>query len=140
MLVPARQWHDPTVVLRESLRRLSPATRGHQLVVDFPDEAMRFGKALHTAIAEIAANAWALRLHDQVASQMERYRRFTNNSETRRHDALAQHRELVEAIKARDPRAASQLAFDHVIGARDEALRAVGSDSLHAAVARSSST
>jgi two-component system sensor histidine kinase KdpD len=38
VLVPARQWHDPTVVLRESLRRLSPATRGHQLVVDFPDD------------------------------------------------------------------------------------------------------
>ena len=37
-LVPARQWHDPTIVVRESLQRLGAATREHQLTVDLPDE------------------------------------------------------------------------------------------------------
>ena len=37
-LVPARQWHDPAVVLRESLRRLSATTREHRLVADLPEE------------------------------------------------------------------------------------------------------
>jgi two-component system sensor histidine kinase KdpD len=38
VLVPARQWHDPTAVLRESLERLSGTTREHRLVAELPDE------------------------------------------------------------------------------------------------------
>ncbi len=38
VLVPARQWHDPAVVLRESLQRLSATTQEHQLAADLPDE------------------------------------------------------------------------------------------------------
>lgn len=37
-LVPARDWHDPTLVLRETLHRLTTLTREHRLVVDVPDE------------------------------------------------------------------------------------------------------
>jgi two-component system sensor histidine kinase KdpD len=38
VLVPARQWHDPAVVLRESVHRLSATTREHRLVAELPDE------------------------------------------------------------------------------------------------------
>ncbi|MGC5172158.1 GntR family transcriptional regulator [Microbacterium sp. DT81.1] len=119
------------IATEDDITELDGIVARNAALVDFPDEAMRFGKALHTAIAEIAANAWALRLHDQVTSQMERYRRYTNNSPARRHVALEQHRRLVESIRARDSAEASQRAFDHVIGARDEALRAIGSVDLH---------
>ena len=115
----------------EDITELEGIVARNAALVEFPDDAMRYGKALHTAIAEIAANTWALRLHDQVTSQMERYRRYSNNSQTRRHEALKQHRELVEALRARDSQRASRLAFDHVIGARDEALRAIGSADFH---------
>jgi two-component system, OmpR family, sensor histidine kinase KdpD len=37
-LLPARAWHEPALVLRESLGRLGPVTREHRLSVDVPDD------------------------------------------------------------------------------------------------------
>lgn len=94
-------------------------------VVAFADDAMRQGMALHAAIARIAGNTWARRFHDQVSSQMERYRHFTNSTLERREQALVQHRALVAAIDAGDADKAAKMAFDHVLGARDAAVRAI---------------
>lgn len=94
-------------------------------MVMFPDEAMKYGMALHTAIAAIAGNSWAQRFHEQVSSQMERYRHFTNSTQERRDQALAEHRILVDAVASGKPEAAAKIAFDHVVGARGAAVRAV---------------
>ncbi|WP_045731577.1 GntR family transcriptional regulator [Pseudarthrobacter chlorophenolicus] len=94
-------------------------------LVEFADDAMKQGMALHARIALIAGNSWAGRFHDQVSSQMERYRHYTNSTQRRRDQALAQHRALVEAIAAGDPEQAANMAFDHVMGARDAAVRAI---------------
>jgi DNA-binding GntR family transcriptional regulator len=99
-------------------------------MVQFADEAMKQGVSLHAKIAEIAGNSWARRFHDQISSQMERYRHFTNSTQERRDQALAQHRILVDAVAAGKPEKAAKLAFDHVIGARDAALRAITGSSL----------
>jgi two-component system sensor histidine kinase KdpD len=37
-LVPARDWHDPALVLRETLHRLAPLTAQHRLDVRVPDD------------------------------------------------------------------------------------------------------
>ena len=110
----------------DDVRELKGIVARNAALVDLPDEAMRTGGALHSAIAEIAGNSWAVRLHAQVASQMERYRRFTNKSDARRHAALEQHRAIVELIAAGDAEKAGRLAHQHVVDARDEAVRAVG--------------
>ena len=110
----------------DDIRELEAIVARNAALVELPDEAMRTGASLHAAIAEIAANSWAIRLHEQVASQMERYKRFTNNSSDRRHAALAQHRSIVELIAARDVAGAGAMASKHVIDARDVAVRAVG--------------
>ena len=94
-------------------------------MVGFADEAMKQGMALHGKIAGIAGNSWARRFHDQISNQMERYRHFTNSTQERRDQALAQHRRLVEAVAAGDPDQAARIAFDHVMGARDAAVRAM---------------
>ena len=99
-------------------------------MVEFADEAMKYGVALHAAIARIAGNSWAQRFHEQIASQVERYRYFTNNAPERRDEALANHRLLVEAIASKDAEKAAKVAFDHVIGARDETLRVISSTGL----------
>jgi DNA-binding GntR family transcriptional regulator len=97
-------------------------------LVGLPDDAMRAGVAIHARINEIAGNTWALRLHEQVSHQMRRYRVRTNHSLQRREAALADHRALVAAIAGDDPAKARDIAHDHVVGARDEALRAVPAD------------
>jgi len=99
-------------------------------VVEFADDAMRQGVALHSRLAEIAGNSWARRFHGQVSSQMERYRHFTNSTQERRDQALAQHRALVDAVAAGDPDNAAKIAFEHVMGARDAAVRAISGSGL----------
>ncbi|MET1085525.1 MAG: GntR family transcriptional regulator [Arthrobacter sp.] len=94
-------------------------------LVEFADDAMQQGMALHAKIALIAGNSWARRFHGQVSSQMERYRHFTNSTLERREEALAQHRTLVDALAAGNPDQAAKMAFEHVMGARDAALNAI---------------
>jgi DNA-binding GntR family transcriptional regulator len=95
-------------------------------MVNFADDAMELGKRLHDAIAWIAANSWAVRLHEQIADQMVRYRVVTNSTHARREAALREHRDICAAIRSGDQEHAAAVAFEHVLSARDEALRAVG--------------
>lgn len=99
-------------------------------MVEFADDAMQQGMALHAKIAEIAGNSWAGRFHDQISSQMERYRHFTNSTQERRDQALTQHRTLVDTIAGGDPEKAAKSAFDHVIAARDAALLVISGEVL----------
>ncbi|MFJ4210241.1 GntR family transcriptional regulator [Paenarthrobacter sp. NPDC089675] len=99
-------------------------------MVGFADEAMKYGVSLHATIASIAGNSWALRFHGQIASQVERYRYFTNNSPERREEALADHRLLVAAMATKDAERAAKIAFEHVMGARDETLRMISDKGL----------
>lgn len=114
----------------DDLEKLRGILERNAAMVGFADEAMKYGVALHAAIADIAGNSWARRFHDQIASHVERYRYFTNNAPERRDEALANHRLLVEAIAAREPDKAAKIAFDHVIGARDETLRVISDKGL----------
>ena len=94
-------------------------------LVTFAEDAMNAGASIHAKIGEIADNSWATRLHGQVTSQMRRYKMYTNHTQARRDQALAEHGAICAAVAAGDPRRTAELAFDHVIAARDEALRAI---------------
>ncbi|MFJ5956968.1 GntR family transcriptional regulator [Paenarthrobacter sp. NPDC092416] len=109
----------------QDIEKLQGILERNAAMVGFADEAMKYGVTLHATIANIAGNTWAQRFHDQIASQVVRYRHFTNNSPDRREQALADHRILVEAIASKKPDKAAKIAFDHVIAARDETLRAI---------------
>ncbi|MBP1136355.1 DNA-binding GntR family transcriptional regulator [Arthrobacter sp. PvP023] len=122
-----------SLMAREACGKATPAdianlegiVERNAAMVKFADEAMKYGMLLHTSIAAIAGNSWAQRFHDQVSNQMERYRHFTNSTQERRDQALAEHRVLVDAVASGKPEAAAKIAFDHVVGARDAAVRAV---------------
>ncbi|XAS71693.1 GntR family transcriptional regulator [Micrococcaceae bacterium Sec5.1] len=114
----------------EDIEKLQGILERNAAMVGFADEAMKYGVKLHATIAAIAGNSWAQRFHDQISSQVERYRHFTNNSPDRREEALADHRVLVEAIASKKPDKAAKIAFDHVIAARDETLRAISGAGL----------
>ncbi|MET4622258.1 DNA-binding GntR family transcriptional regulator [Arthrobacter sp. 2762] len=127
-----------SLMAREACARATPADieeldgilERNAAMVGFAEEAMKYGVTLHAAVARIAGNSWARRFHDQISSQVERYRHFTNNSPGRREEALADHRVLVEAIASKKPDKAAKIAFDHVIAARDETLRAIADQGL----------
>lgn len=112
---------DDLAVLKDLVER-------NAALVNFADDAMNAGKGIHAKIGEIAGNSWALRVHDQISNQMQRYRVYTNRTQKRRDQALVEHRTIVEAVAAGDPSYARDMAFNHVIGARDEALRAISAE------------
>lgn len=111
-----------TAAQREELREL---VSRNEALVTFAEDAMNAGAAIHAKIAEIADNSWAARVHEQVTNQMHRYKMFTNHTQARRDLALTEHKAICEAVSAGDPEAAATLAFAHVTGARDEALRVI---------------
>ena len=95
------------------------------LLVGFAEDAMTLGHSLHERIGIVADNTWASRLHAQVDGHMSRYRKLTNFTQDRRDQALEEHRGIVAAITARDADKAGQVARDHVLAARDEAVRVI---------------
>lgn len=107
------------------LARLESLVDRNARLVDLPDEAMRAGHDFHEAIASIASNSWAQRLHAQIDVQMARYRVFTNETQDRRTQALAEHRAILAAIGTGDPTIARAAAEEHVHSAREVAVVAV---------------
>jgi DNA-binding GntR family transcriptional regulator len=105
--------------------RLEALVDRNARLVELPTDAMDAGHDFHLAVADVADHVWASRLHAQVDGQMARYRAFTNHTQARRTAALAEHRAILEALVARDPERAEQLARAHVLAARDVALATI---------------
>jgi DNA-binding GntR family transcriptional regulator len=99
----------------------------NERLVELPEEAMNAGHDFHLRLGEIARHGWASRLHEQVDSQMARYRMLTNQTEERRRAALVEHRAILEAILGQDAEEARRLAEEHVLRARDAAVAATQS-------------
>ncbi|MDX6264125.1 MAG: hypothetical protein QOH84_5813 [Kribbellaceae bacterium] len=109
----------------ESAEALKLLVARNQRLVEFAEDAMHAGHAFHLKIADIAAHGWAARLHEQVDGQMARYRAFTNQSQSRRSQALREHVAILDALITKDAPTARRLAETHVLGARDTALAAI---------------
>jgi DNA-binding GntR family transcriptional regulator len=109
----------------ESAEALRLLVARNRKLVDVADDAMNAGHDFHLRITDIAANSWAARLHEQVDGQMARYRAFTNQSQSRRTQALQEHELILEALITQDAPQARALAESHVLGARDTALAAI---------------
>src|SRR5680860_299472 len=104
---------------------LTATVARNALLVEFADDAMEVGHSLHQMISDIADNTWAMRLHQQVDGHMARYRKLTNSTQERRNQALQEHRNIVDAITAGEPEMAAQVARDHVLAARDQAMSVI---------------
>jgi DNA-binding GntR family transcriptional regulator len=109
----------------DDLAAMSAIVDRNALLVGFADDAMTLGHSLHELIGKVADNTWVGRLHEQVDGHMTRYRQLTNSTQDRRDQALEEHRAIVTAITTRDPEKAAEVARDHVLAARDQALSVI---------------
>ena len=110
----------------EEARVMTDIVARNAAMVGFAEDAMNLGQSLHKSIGRIADNTWATRLHEQVSDQMVRYRGVTNSTQERRDAALEEHRALAEAVIAGKVDEAGELAHQHVMAARSEALALIG--------------
>jgi DNA-binding GntR family transcriptional regulator len=90
------------------------------------DRIVALDRQLHLALAEAAANPPARRALRIGRGLIEALRLKAGFSPTRLARIVHEHHELIEAIGARDARTAGLVARLHVIGARDDLLRALG--------------
>jgi DNA-binding GntR family transcriptional regulator len=70
-------------------------------------------KEFHRALIAGCGSVWLIRIHDQLFAQAERYQRLSTLGPAPRRDIDREHRDLADAMLARDAAAASQLIAEH---------------------------
>jgi len=77
-------------------------------------EWTRLHSEFHESLLSACDSAWWLKLRGQLYAQSERYRRLVLPYGKVRRDVDAEHRALVEAVLARDAKAACQMLAQHL--------------------------
>lgn len=90
------------------------------------DAFFAINDAFHAALQEIAGNGWLQHLIDDTRKVIKLTRRHSLQVEGRLDQSLAEHRQILEALQARDPERAARAMHDHLLSGR-EALAKLGS-------------
>jgi DNA-binding GntR family transcriptional regulator len=108
---PSIAWETELVAAGHRLFR----TPKHNAEGRLSDEWFKAHKEFHRALAAGCQSPWRLRLHDQLYVQAERYQRLSAAADggTAR-DIDAEHRDLMDAMLARDGGKASALIATHL--------------------------
>lgn len=77
-------------------------------------ELERRNRDFHNAIVAAAKSPWLERLRGLVYDQHERYRRLSKSQTGRERDVQREHREILEAVLARDVEAAVDASCRHI--------------------------
>jgi DNA-binding GntR family transcriptional regulator len=78
------------------------------------EELIRLNREFHRAIAVASGNVHLQEILDNVKGVFERFRTNAVANAERRTQAHAEHGQIIEALRARDPQAARDLAEEHV--------------------------
>ncbi|CAB1370448.1 GntR family transcriptional regulator [Denitratisoma oestradiolicum] len=90
------------------------------------DRFFAVNDAFHAALQEIAGNRWLQHLIDDTRKMIKLTRRHSLLVEGRLDQSLAEHRQILEALQARNPERAARAMHDHLLSGR-EALAKLGS-------------
>jgi DNA-binding GntR family transcriptional regulator len=118
------------VVAREACDRLADEDAAElerlldqmQLLVEYPGEVHRLGNLFHGRLLQVSGNRRAQQLLDQLRGHLARYQAISTRGESRRHDAVTEHRRIFEAVRARDADAAERLMREHIMAAYTDGL------------------
>lgn len=84
-----------------------------------PQEMAAVNRSFHRAIWQASGNRTLTDLLERLAVHLRRYPATTYLRAGRWQEALEEHRQLLEAIRAKDPDTAAELAERHMRAARD---------------------
>jgi DNA-binding GntR family transcriptional regulator len=82
----------------------------------------------HAELRQAAANRYLDRFLSQIEHAVRRFGQTTYAVPGRKEASIAEHRAIVEAVNARDPDRAEQLAIEHMREARHQRLRMLSED------------
>ncbi|MDP3515002.1 MAG: GntR family transcriptional regulator [Sulfuritalea sp.] len=82
------------------------------------DRFFETNQRFHTALQEIAGNRYLAQLIDDARKVIKLTRRDSLRLEGRLKQSLAEHREILEALRLKDPASARQRMHDHLLSGR----------------------
>ncbi|WP_153393896.1 FadR/GntR family transcriptional regulator [Ornithinicoccus halotolerans] len=106
----------------EDLRRIDDALTLMAAQVQEGERGLEGDQAFHEAVTEAARSGVLARLMREIAALIRETRIESLSTPGRPQDSLASHREIAEAIRAQDPRAAARAMEDHITLVSDVAL------------------
>lgn len=112
----------------EDLRRIDGALDLMAAQVEEGERGLEGDQAFHEAVTQAARSGVLARLMREIAELIRETRIESLSTPGRPQDSLASHRQIAEAIRAQDPRAAAQAMEDHITLVSDVALLRDGPD------------
>ncbi|SCK15416.1 DNA-binding transcriptional regulator, GntR family [Variovorax sp. HW608] len=110
--VGSLRWESNLVAAYHSLSRTPEAAPGHPAHVG--DEWLQRHADFHEALVSGGDSPWLMRLRTQLFQQSQRYRRLSVSLAKTKRNVDKEHRELMEAVLARDADRAVALMRDHL--------------------------
>ncbi len=92
------------------------------------DRFFEVNQRFHTALQDIAGNRYLAQLIDDARQVIKLTRRDSLRLEGRLKQSLAEHREILEALRLKDPAKAQRSMHDHLISGRTALARLAGSN------------
>ncbi|HQR05071.1 MAG TPA: GntR family transcriptional regulator [Rhodocyclaceae bacterium] len=86
---------------------------------DDADAFFATNDAFHAALQELAGNGWLQHLIDDTRKMIKLTRRHSLQLEGRLDQSLAEHRLILDALRARDPDRAGRTMHDHLLSGRE---------------------
>lgn len=92
------------------------------------DRFFEVNQRFHTALQDIAGNRYLAQLIDDARKVIKLTRRDSLRLEGRLKQSVAEHREILEALRLKDPAKAQRSMHDHLISGRTALARLAGSN------------
>lgn len=105
-------WEAMVLAASHRLSKMTDPSTGRLVLL--PDENVRRHRAFHLSLVAACGSAWLLHFIGALYDQSERYRRFSTLHAVVPRDTAAEHRDLVDAVLARDADRAVHLLCDHL--------------------------
>lgn len=112
---------EPEIAARAALRateddleKLEVLVDQHEQAIDREDLFLSIDRELHTCLAQASRNSVAVRVVELMTSLVMTGRSHFVTSMERRQGAVRRHREIVTAVRARDPEAARGAMLHHL--------------------------
>ncbi|MEM1272375.1 MAG: FCD domain-containing protein [Pseudomonadota bacterium] len=105
-------WEGRILSLLHQLSALGPGPEDTKPVMS--TEWHRVHEEFHSALTDACPNLWWLRLRQRLFIQSDRYRHYSRRLGTGQRNGAGEHEAIVEAVLARDERAAKERMSEHL--------------------------